>query len=371
MVNVIKLIHGGDIYSKRGIQGNNKIIDFSANINPLGIPLAVKRAITDNLDDFSNYPDPLCRALINEISKYENIPAEYIVCGNGAADIIYRIAVAIKPKMTLLTAPTFSEYEESVKTVNSSVRYHYLRESNQFQLDQSIFKNITPDIDVMFLCNPNNPTGAPIEKEMVLKIAAECKLNNIVLVVDECFIEFLENSQAYSIVDELHAFDNIIVLKAFTKTYAMAGIRLGYGICSNQIIIDSLYSAGQPWSVSVVAQKCGIAAIKETEYVIQTKLLIKENREYLMSQLSLFGIKVFKSKANYILFKSENKLLHRELEEYGILIRSCGNYIGLDDTYFRIAVKSKEDNEYLVKCLKKIMNKYITENINSRGNFLE
>jgi len=354
MVNMKKLIHGGDIYSKRGISGNNKIIDFSANINPLGMPLAVKRAITDNIDDFSNYPDPLCRALINEISKYENIPAEYIMCGNGAADIVYRIAAAIQPKMTLLTAPTFSEYEESVKTVNSGVRYHYLLESNQFQLDQSIFENITPDIEVMFLCNPNNPTGVPIEKEMVLKIALECKSNNIVLVVDECFIEFLENSQDYSIVDELHTFDNVIVLKAFTKTYAMAGIRLGYGICSNQHIIDSLYSAGQPWNVSVVAQKCGIAAIKETGYVMQTKLLIKENREYLIEQLSLLGMKVFKSKANYILFKTENKLLDRELEKDGILIRSCSNYVGLDDTYFRIAVKSVDDNEYLINCLKKI-----------------
>lgn len=352
-----ELVHGGDIYSKRAIQGNRKLLDFSANINPLGLPPGVKRAIIDSMDDFSNYPDPLCRALIDEISKYENVPSEYIVCGNGAVDIIYRIAAAIQPRTALLTAPTFSEYEEAVRTVNSSIRYHYLLENNQFTIDQSIFEQIKPDIDVMFLCNPNNPTGILLDKAMILKIAARCKENNTILVVDECFNEFLENSQYYSMINELSDFDNVIVLKAFTKIYAMAGIRLGYGICSSRNIIGRLLDAGQPWSVSVVAQKCGVAAIKETDYVKQTKLFIKKNREYLMSELKLLGLKVFDAKANYILFKSENKRLHRELERYGVLVRPCGNYVGLDDSYYRIAVRAKEDNEYLIKSMQEILEK--------------
>jgi threonine-phosphate decarboxylase len=356
-VNVKQLIHGGDIYSKRDIQENNKLIDFSSNVNPLGMPPAVKRAIIDNIDSFSNYPDPLCRDLIEEISNYENIPTEYIVCGNGAADIIYRIAVALKPKMTLLTAPTFSEYEESVKTVNSDIRYHFLLENNGFSVDKGIFDKLELDVDIAFLCNPNNPTGVPIKKDIVLEIAAQCKVNKTVLVVDECFIEFLENSQDYSIVDKLGDFDNVIVLKAFTKTYAMAGIRLGYGICANKDTIDRINDVGQPWNVSIIAQKCGIAAIKEVEYVRQTKMLIKQNREYLMAEVSLLGLKVFEAKANYILFKSENKLLHLELEKYGILIRPCNNYVGLNDAYFRIAVKGKEDNEYLIKNMKKIFSR--------------
>ena len=349
-----QLIHGGDIYSKRDIPEDKKLIDFSANINPLGMPIKVKRAIIDNIDDFSSYPDPLCRELIDEISKHESIPAEYIVCGNGAADILYRIAVALKPKKALLTAPTFSEYEESLKTVNSNIRYQCLHSDNQFKLDESIFEKLEPDIDIVFLCNPNNPTGVPIKKEMVLKIAAHCKANKTVLVVDECFIEFIQNSQDYSIVDKLDDFENVIVLKAFTKIYAMAGIRLGYGICSNNNTVDRIYKAGQPWNVSVIAQKCGIAALKETEYVTQTKVMIKQNREYLMSELRLLGLKVFESKANYILFKTVDKQLPKKLEKCGILIRSCGNYIGLDDTYFRIAVKAKEDNEYFIKNFKNI-----------------
>jgi len=352
---VEKLFHGGDIYSKRDIPKNTKLIDFSANINPLGMPQEVKRAIIDNIDLYNNYPDPLCAELINEISKHENIPAEQVICGNGAADIIYRIAAAIKPKITLLTAPTFSEYEEAVKTVNSSVRYHFLLEKNGFNLDQSIFDKLEPSVDLMFLCNPNNPTGIPIDKEIVMEIAARCKVNKTILVVDECFNDFLENSRDYSIIEELGDFDNVIVLKAFTKIYAMAGIRLGYGLCSNKDIIDRLYKAGQPWNVSVIAQKCGIAALKETEYVTQTKMLIKENREYLISKLKLLGLKVFESQANYILFKTKNKLLQHELEKCGILIRSCGNYVGLNDTYFRIAVKAKEDNEHLVRSMEQYL----------------
>lgn len=352
---VRKLIHGGDIYSKRNIPKNKKLIDFSANVNLLGMPLAVKRAIIDNMDAFTSYPDPLCRDLREEISKYYNIPSEYIVCGNGAADIIYRIAVALKPKRVLLTVPTFSEYEEALKTVNSTISYHYLLENDGFNLDDSILDKLEPNVDIMFLCNPNNPTGIPIEKELVLKIALQCKKNKTVLVVDECFIEFIENSQDYSIADKLDAFSNVIVLKAFTKIYAMAGIRLGYGICSNIDTIERIYKAGQPWNVSVIAQKCGIAALKETDYIEQTQIITKQNREFLMTELRMLGLRVFDSKANYILFSSGNKLLDRDLEKYGILIRSCYNYIGLDDTYFRIAVKSKEDNEYLIKYLKKIL----------------
>lgn len=349
-----QLTHGGDIYSKRDIPENKKLIDFSANVNPLGMPQAVKRAIIDNIDAFSNYPDPLCRDLIDEISIHENVPKEYIACGNGAADIIYRITATIKPKIALLPAPTFSEYEQSLKIVNSSIRYHHLLENEGFILDERILDKLSPDVDLMFLCNPNNPTGIPIKKEIVLKIAYHCKKNNTVLVVDECFIDFLEDTHEYSIARELSNLKNVIVLKAFTKIYAMAGIRLGYCLCSDNEIIDRIYNQGQPWNVSVIAQKCGVAALKETDYVKKTKKIIKQNREYLIKNLRLLGFEVFDAKANYILVKSENKLLQSELEKEGILIRSCANYVGLNGSYFRIAVKSEADNEFLLKNLKKV-----------------
>ena len=349
------LTHGGDIYSKRDIPGNKKLIDFSANVNPLGMPPAVKKAIIDNIDAFSNYPDPLCRELVDGISKYESVPKNNIVCGNGAADIIYRIAAIIKPKETLLPAPTFSEYQQAVETVNSIIKYHYLSEDNGFIIDEAILDKLSPEVDLMFLCNPNNPTGIPIEKDLVLSIANTCKLNSTFLIVDECFVDFLDDSQKFSIVKELSGYDNVIVLKAFTKIYAMAGIRLGYGVCSNKEVIEKIHSAGQPWNVSVIAQKCGVAALKDYNYIRRTKITIRQNREYLIERLRILGLKVFNSEANYILFKSENKLLQSALEKEAILIRSCANYIGLNDSFFRIAVKGREDNEYLVKSLEKIL----------------
>lgn len=347
-------IHGGDIYSYGKIAGNIRLIDFSANINPLGLPEGVKNAVIENLDDFSNYPDPLCRKLVKEIALYENVPESYILCGSGAADIIYRIAEAVRPGITMVTAPTFSEYEEAVRAAGSNIKYYYLHKGNGFNAGKDILDEVGPGIDLMFLCNPNNPTGNLTDKKLVLALAEKCRENKTILAVDECFIDFLENAGEFSIVDCLHAYDNVIVLKAFTKIYAMAGIRLGYAMCSDKDIIQRLGRAGQPWSVSSVAQLCGTAALREMDYIHRTKKLIKENREKLTLELRSLGFEVFASCANFILFRTENKALSRELLKYGILIRSCDNFVGLDNSFFRIAVKSKEDNEYFVESLKKL-----------------
>lgn len=347
-------IHGGDIYSYIKKSDNEKLIDFSANTNPLGLPEGVKKAIVENMNSFGIYPDPWCRELTKQIALHENVPQSYILCGNGAADLIYRIAAAIRPRATLVTAPTFSEYEDAVRTVDSSIKYYYLKKDKGFTVDTGILEAVDSAVDLVFLCNPNNPTGTLTDKTLVLALAEKCKENNSVLAVDECFIDFLENSRDFSIVDCLKAHENIIALKAFTKTYSMAGIRLGYAICCNKAIIERLGAVGQPWSVSAVAQHCGIAALKEKDYLHKTQQLTEQNREYLTLKLRALGYQVFTSQVNYILLRAENRNLHKELELYGILIRACDNYVGLDNTYFRIAVKSQEDNEYLVRTLEKI-----------------
>ena len=206
----------------------------------------------------------------------------------------------------------------------------------------------------MFICNPNNPTGIPMAKKDMLNILYKCVEKNVILVVDECFIDFLIDEEEYSITRELINYDNVIILKAFTKIYAMAGIRLGYLMCSNKGILSKISGIGQPWSVSTVASKCGVAALAEVGYVLRTKEYIKENREYLIKELINLGYKVFKSEVNYILFRTKNTMIKEKLEERGVLIRSCSNYRNLNDTYFRIAVKSREDNFYLISCLKEI-----------------
>ena len=347
------LIHGGDIYSRK----NNKtefILDFSANINPFGMPASVKEAIVDNINCYSNYPDPLCRELRKAIAHYEKISSEYILCGNGAADLIFKISLALKPKKGLIIAPTFAEYEQSLNLVDCDIRYYNVNEKDDFYIKQDILNYITPELDIMFICNPNNPTGIPLIKADMINIINKCRDNNVIVVVDECFIDFLVNEEEYSVSAELKSNDRLIILKAFTKIYAMAGIRLGYLMCSNTNIIDKIASIGQPWSVSTVAIKCGIAALTEKEYVTKTKEYINQNREYLISELKKLGYRVFNSEANYVLFSTKNISIKQKLEERGILIRSCSNYRNLNDSFFRIAVKSRENNIYLINCLKEI-----------------
>lgn len=350
-----ELKHGGDIYSSRNIPGDKRLMDFSANINPLGLPSGVKKAIAENPEEFGCYPDPLCRSLIHAIAKKEKVPEEYILCGNGAADLIYRLTAALKPKSALVTAPSFSEYEDAVREAGGHMNYFYLSEARDFKLDERILKDINPGLDLMFLCNPNNPTGAPVPVDLVCRIAESCKETGTVLAVDECFVDFLEEPEKYSMVNRIGEYNHLVVIKAFTKIYAMAGIRLGYSICSNPGLNELLGRTGQPWSVSSVAQKSGIAALKEEDYLTQTKKIIKEGREYLAARLQDIGFKVYPGKANYLLFRCPHKNLDEELEKFGILIRSCRNYRGLEqDCYYRIAVKGQAENEYLVNCLREL-----------------
>ncbi len=346
--------HGGDIYSPRKMKYAQQLLDFSANINPAGMPQEVIDALTQNISAYEHYPDPLCRELRAAIAKSEHIPASSIFCGNGAAELIYRVVQGIKPKTALLTAPTFSEYEAALETVDCNISYYELSVDNRFELTDDILDAIKPGLGMLFLCNPNNPTGVPIEKELILEIAQRCLTCGTILVVDECFIGFLERENKYSATEYISEYENLIVLKAFTKIYAMAGIRLGYLLCKNKEILDRIRRIGQPWNVSIVASKCGIAALGARKHVKLTKQLVSANRAYLTRELSALGYIVFPSKVNFILIGSEDHKLDKKLADYGILIRRCSNYRGLNEHFFRIAVRTMKENEYLVECLEKI-----------------
>lgn len=350
------LVHGGDIYSFTEKNSDIKPVDFSANINPLGIPEAVRKAIIDSADDCTCYPDPLCRALRTAISESENVPKDWIFCGNGAADVLFRLALALKPKKAVIPAPAFSEYEISLINTDCKVKLHYLSEHDDFELSERILDEIDGETDIVYLCNPNNPTGKLISPELTMKILDKCVRHGAYLLIDECFNDFLSAPNQYTLKGELEKHENLIVLRAFTKLYAIPGIRLGYCMTSNEKLMSKLYQCGQPWNVSVVAQKCGVAALKDKQFPELTRKLIGEQREYLMYEMKKLGFKVFDSTANYIFFKNEIvKNLKEALEKYGVLIRSCANYHGLDNRYFRIAVKSQRDNQYLMDSLHKVV----------------
>ncbi len=348
------LVHGGNIYDDSGAKRD--ILDFSANINPLGMPPAVRQALVSRPQDAENYPDPLCRSLRRALANHHGLSADWIICGNGAADLIYRLAYAVRPARALLPAPTFAEYEHALDAAGCAETVFFpLQERFNFTPGPEISEAVSPGMNLVFFCNPNNPTGAAIKKQQVLMLADRCRAAGAILVVDECFADFMEQEQAYSVCDALGAYENVAVLRAFTKMYAMAGVRLGYLLTANQDLLQRMAAAGPPWSVSTVASRCGIAALSCGAHVARTKQLVARNRALLTGELTRRGCKVYPSLANYLLFRCEKPGLADRLEKQGVLVRSCSNYRNLDAFFYRIAVRSASENRLFLERLDRIL----------------
>ena len=349
----MQYIHGGDIYSYKEY---DRILDFSTNINPFGPSERVITAARTAVREMSRYPDNRCRALVQTMSDQLNLPESYILCGNGAADLIFSLVLAERPKKALITAPTFSEYEQALHTVGCQIRYAYLYTNKQFQLDEEFLTYLTADLDMIFLCSPNNPTGKKVSKELLQKILKKCEENQIRFVLDECFYEFLENPQKMTMQSEIIQHPKLVVLRAFTKMHAMPGLRLGYLLCSDLSLLEHIQMVRQPWSVSNIAQAAGIAALQDQEWVAYVRQYIIEERRRIEQKLEGMKISYTPSDANYILLYREEKeeaSLYEELLGHHILIRDCQNYVGLKKGYYRIAIKKKEENDRLLSVLEK------------------
>lgn len=338
-------IHGGDVYR------HPNALDFSSNINPLGTPKTVIDAAAESLRRLGNYPDVFYTELKTAIAAYENQPMERIICGNGAADLIFSLTLALRPKKALLPAPTFAEYGQALDAVSAEIVRYYMKD---FRVSEDIFQYLTDDIDIVFLCNPNNPTGFLIEPVLLKSIMDHCKEHHIFLMIDECFLDFVDDGERYTQKELLKEYDQLFLLKAFTKRYAMAGIRLGYGLCANRELLANMNRMTQPWNVSIPAQAAGTAALKETEYVKRAQKVVKEERAFLKQELSACGLTVYDSEANYIFFKGPEDLYERCLKKQ-ILIRDCSNYPGLEKGFYRVAVRNHWENEKLIEVLKDVM----------------
>lgn len=334
--------HGGDIFS------SGARYDFSVNLNPLGMPESVKNAVIAAVGDCEAYPDPFCRALTERLSETEGVPPEKIVCGNGAADLIYRIVSAVRPKKAVVAAPSFGEYEKALAQCGSAIRRFSLREEDGFALSGSFCDCLDGGVDLVFLCSPNNPTGRLIPPGVLEQIAEKCREERIVLVCDECFLPFAENGEEYSAMNFLNPF--VVLLKAFTKIFSMAGLRLGYAVFGNAETACAVRETGQFWSVSAPAQAAGIAALSETDYLEKTVRLVKAERAFLSRALSGFGFRVCRSDANFLLFSCGVPLREMLLREK-ILIRGCENFDGLPRGFYRIAVRGHEENAALVSAI--------------------
>lgn len=353
----MKSIHGGDIY-------NNKVnMDFSVNINPLGIPHSVKEAMSDALSYADRYPDMACSGLKKAISEYFtqqgcSIQSEDVIPGNGASELFMAIAHAIKPQKAVLLAPGFFGYEHVLRAVGCDIGYFLLDEQSDFspaaRLD-ALMDMLTDDTDIFFIANPNNPTGYLADSTFMKQIIGHCKQKHIYVVADECFMGFCEKN--YSVLSLLCDYDNLIVVRAFTKLFAIPGVRLGYMLSKNETVRQKVQRNLPEWNVSVLAQMAGEACIMESEYIKETASYVSGQRRLLSDGLKKLGFKVYKSDADFILFYSKLPLYDILLNK-GILIRDCSNYVGLSEGYFRVAVKTFNENVRLLKvigeCIEKI-----------------
>ena len=338
--------HGGDVYDGE-IQ-----LDFSANTNPYGTPRGVLDAMSAVLSRVHQYPDPYCRELVDAISEFEGVPKDWILCGSGAAELIYSYCEALRPETAMELAPTFSEYALALERVGCRVERYSLKKENHFSLTDEFLPVLARSRpDVLFLCNPNNPTGQVIGLPLLEKILNLCHRQGTALFVDECFLDLSDDG--VSLKARLGDHPKLFLLKAFTKSYGMAGVRLGYCLCSDPALLEKMSHTVPPWNVSTLAQAAGVAALQEHAFLQKTRVLIPVERQWLKGQLEALGFWVCPSRANYLLFQGRPDL-REQLRKQGIAIRSCGNYHGLEQGWYRIAVRLHEENERLIQAMKEV-----------------
>ncbi len=337
--------HGGVIPKS----GAADVLDFSANLNPLGMPVNVREALLRSVGDWEHYPDPDCAELTERLAKRHGVSPENIVCGNGAADLIYRIIGAVHPKHGLVADPCFSEYRKAFQENGIPVTGLMLFEEIGFAVHENILNQVSNIRKgyMIVLASPNNPTGRVISRDFLQWLCAECERLGVYFLCDECFLDLTENTA--SVLEFMNP--NVIMLSAFTKTYAMAGLRLGYAVFGDKRLAETVRRRGQYWSVSAPAQTAGIAALDSGDYLERSRTLIAEQREFLTERLSELGIKVFPSDANFLLIKSDIPL-YEQLYECGIIIRRCANFGFLNEKFYRVAVRTESENERLIAAIK-------------------
>ena len=353
--------HGGNIYKAAKLYNlpRDEIIDLSANINPLGVPDTFKEVLFNRWDDIKNYPDPEYTELIKAIADYEELPVHSIVVGNGATEVIYEIIRILNPKKSLILAPTFGEYERALNRVKCDVDYHYLKEENDFNIDKGLLQALEEsDTDAVILCNPNNPTSQLADKNLMHQILDLCREKSMAVVIDEAFIDFVDEPNEESMKLYLDRYKNLYIIKALTKFFAIPGLRIGYAISSNWEILNKIKEEKLPWTINSFAALAGETILADGDYIRHSKEWIREERSYFFRELSkINGIKAFLPKANYILFKVKNEgtNLQNAMMEHKILIRSCSNYQNLSEAFYRVAIKDRASTNYFLRVLKEVL----------------
>jgi threonine-phosphate decarboxylase len=348
--------HGGNLreISRRYGVAEDAMVDFSSNINPLGCPAAVRTILGNGLSLLSSYPDIHCAELREALAAALGCGPQNIIAGNGSTELMYLIPRAFKPRRALVLTPTFSEYEKSLLAAGCAVRSLPLQEKEQFRVRPRDVIGLLSRVDMLFLCNPNNPTGALLGRNALSEIIGAAERNGVLAVVDEAFVDFVPS---HSLAREIRRKKNLMVLRSMTKFYGIPGIRLGYLVGSTRLI-QQLNRFKEPWTVNALAQKIGIACAADRKFAAHTRSFVTAEREYLFSQLqSISGLQPWPSSANYLLLQItrgglSSGAVYETLARQGILVRDCRSFKGMGNRFFRVAVKRRPDNRRLRAALK-------------------
>lgn len=345
--------HGGNIREAAALAGVDagQLIDFSANINPLGMPATLRRAIIDHLDIAERYPDPHYLALHQALAQHHRVPAGWVMAGNGETELIFQLIAYLAPRQAVLLTPGFAEYRRALTRVGCRITDYALTEDDGWQPDTRLLDALTADKDCLILCTPNNPTGLMPDTALLNAIVARCAEKGIALVMDEAFVDFLPDSGGSIrwLADNPHVW----VLRSLTKFYAIPGLRLGYLLNSDENRVAALHAAREPWTINAFAALAGECLLDDEAYRQATFRWLDTERPRLYRALqAMADVTVWEGRANYLFFRYDGRAdLQRRLLALRILIRSCANYHGLDGRYFRVAVKSAADNNALIAAL--------------------
>ena len=351
--------HGGNVFDIARQLGTapDDIIDFSASINPLGLSSMVKKSIICALDSLVHYPDNNHSELKQALADYHGLPAANIVIGNGSTELIYHLPAMLPGTRALIISPSFNEYVRSLGQQHWEVRHFVLKPESNFSIDLAALEQaLAEGYDALYLCNPGNPNGTLYTLKTIERVYSLCIASGTFLVLDEAFIDFCEDSSAKRFIIRG---DNGIVLRSMTKFFGIPGLRLGYALSSSTLAVR-LDAMGGPWSVNTMALAAGVAALRDIAHNQQTIEYIRQERRNLFDRLKEFRqLKVYPSSANFILaeitegmsaIELRDRLMHQRL-----LIRDCTNFMGLSPRFFRVAVRTGEENERLVTALKRIL----------------
>lgn len=350
--------HGGDLLTAQETFGRpqDQFIDFSSNMNPLGPPEAVERIMKEGWRDIVNYPDPAVRGFRGAIARAYDIPEASILAGNGAAELIDLVVRTLRPKVTGIARPSFSEYEEAVEKAGGSIHDLVLSRQHGFILDRSAVREAAQSSDLLFLGHPNNPTGRLISHDVLQQLSME----RIPVILDEAFIDFCPDEAERSMIRQAASSERLFVVRSMTKFFAIPGIRLGF-IVAHPSWIARMRRLQVPWSVNFLAQSIGTAVMEDRAYIERTKTWLASERDWFVSQLAQLGLEVVPSDTNFLLFSFPEasgitvKLAQKYLGRRGILIRDASLFPGLGERNARIAIRLRPDNERLLQELERLL----------------